>query len=74
MNSNDMANLFNQVGGSATKSMEGVLSHLIGGMFFGVIIAFVLGFLLKAVGVNGRTAGSIAGFVFIITVTINLLK
>jgi hypothetical protein len=42
MNSNDMANLFNQVGGSATKSMEGVLSHLIGGMFFGVMVGWLV--------------------------------
>jgi hypothetical protein len=74
MNSNDITNLFNQISGPAMKPMESVLSHLIGGMFLGVIIAVVIGILLKAIGVNGKTAGSIAGIVFIITVAVSLMK
>lgn len=73
MNSNDIANTFNQVTASAVKPLEGVLSRLVGGIVMGVILAMVVGLLLKAIGVNGKTAGSIAGFVFIITFAIRLL-
>jgi len=40
----------------------------------GALIAFVFGFFLKGIGVDRRSAGRIAGIVFIITVAVCLMK